>query len=83
MNITNKSIDMDGGEGMNQINNTYVGNVCMNGRKVIVGGKPYKIPTHIKCTSISIVNNSVFIDGYEFKNGEWKMTLKALFHLIF
>ena len=29
------------------------------------------------------INEKVYIDGYELKNGKWKKTCKALFHLIF
>lgn len=30
-----------------------------------------------------VVNNKVYIDGYEFVNGRWKRTLKALWHMLF
>ena len=30
--------------------------------------------------NVSIVDNKVFIDGYELINGKWKMTLNALWH---
>ena len=29
------------------------------------------------------VNNNIYINGYEYKDGKWKRTLKALFYYIF
>lgn len=29
---------------------------------------------------VSVSNNHVFINGYEYKNGKWKKTLRALWH---
>lgn len=36
-----------------------------------------KCPTDIKC--VSVIDGRVFIDGYEFKRGKWRKTLRALF----
>ena len=58
-------------------NNTYV-----NDKEIIIKGK--RVPSFPrKGKNITVINNKVFIDGYEFKNGKWRRTLKALFHLIF
>lgn len=39
------------------------------------------------CFTISnnttIIGNRVFVNGYEYKNGEWKRTLRALWHSLF
>lgn len=47
--------------------------------KIVVAGK--ELPP---CTGIhrntTIINNKVFVDGYEFKDGKWKKTLRALWH---
>lgn len=33
--------------------------------------------------NISIINDKVFVDGYEWKNGKWQKTLRALYHKYF
>ena len=33
--------------------------------------------------NVTMINDKVYIDGYEFKNGEWKKTLRAWWHLWF
>ena len=47
--------------------------------KIVVDGK--ELPP---CPGIhrntTIINNKVFVDGYEFKDGKWKKTLRALWH---
>lgn len=43
----------------------------------------YPIPKHIRCCNVTQTNGGIFIDGYEFKNGEFKRTLKAFWHLFF
>lgn len=30
-----------------------------------------------------IIGSKIFTDGYEWKDGQWKRTLRALWHLIF
>lgn len=66
---------------------------CNNGNSVstdgrrrvtIINGVEYNWKKGMKGFSITTVNNKVFIDGYELtKKGEWKRTLRALWHLIF
>ena len=46
----------------------------------INGIKVYK-PS--KGNNTTIINNKIYVDGYEYKDGQWKRTLKALWHLIF
>lgn len=31
----------------------------------------------------TVIDGKVFLDGYEYKNGKWKRTLRALWHLWF
>lgn len=57
------------------------GAVIINGRVIVDGVELPKPPT--KCRNTTIINNKVFIDGYEFKNGKWKKTLRAWWHLWF
>ena len=40
-------------------------------------------PCPAKNTSTTIINRKVYIGGYEWKNGKWKRTWRALWHLIF
>ena len=35
-----------------------------------------------KCR-VTVIGNKPYVNGYEFKNGKWKRTLKALWYLIF
>lgn len=65
------------------MNNIIIGNgvyVC-NGEVIINGIKLPPPPTN--CCNITTINNKVYIDGYEFKNGKWKKTLRAWWHLWF
>ena len=43
----------------------------------------YKFPKRVKGHSVSQVDNHIFIDGYEFIDGKFKRTLRALYHLFF
>lgn len=61
----------------------YIGNNC-----TIVGNKIYidneQVPPipgkRGKYRSVTTINGKVYIDGYEFINGQWKRTLMALWH---
>ena len=48
-----------------------------------INGVRYKFPKRVKGHSVSQIDNHIFIDGYEFVNGRFKRTLKALWHLFF
>lgn len=52
-------------------------------RMTIVNDKEYPWLENMNGHSITTINDKTFIDGYELKNGKWKRTLRALFHLIF
>lgn len=54
--------------------------VVVNRNQVMVNGEELP-PAPSRGNSTSIVNNKVFIDGYEFKHGKWRRTLRALWHL--
>ena len=43
----------------------------------LLGGK------NTYCKAFVDVNNRFYVNGYEYKNGEWKRTLKALWYLLF
>ncbi|WP_368900716.1 hypothetical protein [Oceanobacillus oncorhynchi] len=64
-------------------------NIQVEGDRVIVIGNEKvayingeKIPFHptMKGNSITTIGNKVFIDGFEYKDGKWKRTLKAMFY---
>ena len=55
--------------------------VIVRGNMVIINGKTLP-PVPSACNNITTVDGNVFIDGYEFKNGKWKRTLRGLFHLL-
>ena len=48
-----------------------------------INGVRYKFPKRAKGHSVSQVDNHIFIDGYEFIDGKFKRTLRALYHLFF
>lgn len=57
------------------------GGVIVQGNRVIINGKTLP-PVPSLGNNITTINDNVFIDGYEFKKGKWKRTLRALFHLL-
>ena len=59
-------------------------NVVVANDKVVINGilLPH-VPSESKNHNSTIINDKVFINGYEWKNGKWKRTFRALFHLIF
>ena len=40
-------------------------------------------PPPTKGWNVTNINGKVYIDGYEFKNGKWKKTLRAWWHMWF
>lgn len=52
-------------------------------RYIEINGERYPFPKGVKGHSISQVDNHIFIDGREFKDGKFKITLKGLYHLFF
>ena len=57
--------------------------IDIKNRKIIKNKKVYDIPKHIRGNNITQIDGKIFIDGYEFVNGQFKRTLKALWHLFF
>lgn len=54
----------------------------VDGRNVLLNGKPLPVlPRPAK--SITQIDGKVFIDGYEYRYGKWRRTLRALWHLMF
>lgn len=36
-----------------------------------------------KGNNITTINGKIYINGYEFKRGKWRRTIKAIYHMIF
>lgn len=61
-------------------NNIQVSNcVIAQGNRIFVNGQELP-PPPCEGNSVTIINNKVYIDGYEFKKGKWRKTLKAKWH---
>jgi len=67
---------------VNNINNSVVSSntsIVVVGNEVTIDG--VKIPPCPgKGHSSTIINNKVYLNGYELINGKWKKTLRALWH---
>lgn len=54
---------------------------------ILVDGVDVEFPKNLlkegRRFTTTIVDGKIFINGYEYKNGEWKRTLRALYHHIF
>lgn len=63
------------------------GKICsiVNSREkwIEINGVRYLFPKRVKGHSVSQIDNHIFVDGYEFKDGKFKRTLRALYHLFF
>lgn len=57
--------------------------VIITNRVWINGEELPPVPTKRKNHCSTQINGKVYIDGYEFKEGKWRRTLKALWHLLF
>lgn len=70
---------------INGIPNTVISSnsgVIIIGNEVIINGIKMP-PCPAKRHNSTIINNKVYIDGYELVNGKWKKTLRALWHKLF
>lgn len=61
--------------------------VIVKDNKVIINGDTLPpLPTGKRLKSIgsniAVINNRIYVDGYEYKNGKWKRTLRALYYMI-
>ena len=41
------------------------------------------LPNNSKFNSVAMINGKIFVNGYEWKNGQWKRTIKSIWHLVF
>ena len=61
--------------------NSYIGanSVFSNGKEyIIVNNYKVEVPVHLQNKPKVVVNNNIYISGYEYKNGTWKRTLNGL-----
>lgn len=67
----------------NKIKNS---NICSGqlilGKEIMVNGKKIPRPPG-NGKNISIINDRVFANGYEYRNGGWIKTLRAMLHKYF
>lgn len=48
--------------------------------RIVVNGVAIPVPPKFKANSVTIVDNRLFVGGYEYINGKWKRTLRSLWH---
>ena len=48
--------------------------------RIVVNGVTIQVPQKFKANSVTIVDNRLFVGGYEYINGKWKRTLRALWN---
>lgn len=76
--------------GSKEVKVTGNANVVVNGNNSCIICREYVQingvvlpPAPGKGSNVTTINNKVYINGYEYKNGKWRRTLKALWHLWF
>ena len=55
----------------------------INNRVIINGVEVPPCPSKSKNVKSCVINDKIYVNGFEFKNGEWKRTLSALLHWLF
>lgn len=59
-------------------------NVNIIGNKVFVNGSALPpIPSTKSSVNLLQVGNKLYVNGYEYRNGRWKRTLRAILHALF
>jgi hypothetical protein len=53
--------------------------IVVIGNEVVISGIKMP-PCPAKGHNSTVINNKVYMDGYELINGKWKKTLKGLWH---
>ena len=67
------------------MNNVIVTNgVVIEDNRITLGDKILPpLPKKYSSVSFTNINDEIFINGYEWKNGYWKRTLRALWYWFF
>ena len=61
----------------------YQNGVRVRNGYVEIDNKPLPRCPAKNYSHVTVINKHVYIGGYEFKNGKWKRTLKALWYNLF
>ena len=64
------------------MNITINGSVTVKGNQVWINGTALP-PAPCEGHNSTVIDGKVFLDGYEYKHGKWKRTLRAIWHLWF
>lgn len=66
------------------INIQVSGGVTVKGNQVWIDGNPLPpVPCKGKSYNSTVMDGKVYLNGYEYKKGKWRRTLRALWHLWF
>ena len=65
----------------NIVKNSHIDTIITDNEIFINGQKIPSPPCPLNNTTI--INNKIYVNGYEYKNGAWKKTLAALWHKYF
>lgn len=57
--------------------------VWLRETEIVINGVKYPLPKKCKGNTITQINDKIYVNGYEFKDGKFKRTLKALWHYLF
>lgn len=56
----------------------------ITGERIIINGIELPpLPNGAGFTNCTVINNKVYVNGYEFRNGKWKKTFMAWWHKMF
>lgn len=63
------------------VSSVIIGN---DGEFIIVNDTMYKLPKRLfGIQSVSVDGHKIYVNGYKFVKGKWKITPMSLFHLFF
>jgi hypothetical protein len=66
------------------VNIQVSGGVTVKGNQVWIDGNPLPpVPCKGKNYNSTVMDGKVYLNGYEYKKGKWRRTLRALWHLWF
>ena len=57
--------------------------IITSGKIIVNGVELPPLPNNERFANSTIINNKVYVNGYEFKNGKWKKTFRAWWHKMF
>lgn len=57
-------------------------NIIVFGNRVIIDGVEIP-PCPRKGHNSTVINGKIYLNGYEWKNGKWRVTIKSIWHLFF